>query len=180
MLFQSKYEKTVRFQFFTIEQTTALSSYLNELNKVTKQGFAPHKFDEQSILALYEHPSAHIGFIAIEVSTGFIIAYSVIHFGHLQHDTDRLKNYGLELNSNTDAAFAPSVADAWQSNGIGSAMFLFIKSSLQQFGIKRLFLRGGVQTGNEKAIEFYLKHEFIKLGEFHYNGSNWDMSCELR
>lgn len=179
MHFQTKQDKTVSLLFFTIDQTAALSNYWGKLSVTTKQRFAPHAFDEASILELFKEPSQHIGFTATEAGTNNIIAYSVIQIGCIQHDAERIKAYGLKLSNITDASFAPSVADAWQSSGLGSAMFLFIKSSLRQFGIKRLFLWGGVQAGNEKAVKFYLKHNFSKLGLFEYNGSNWDMFSDL-
>ena len=42
-------------------------------------------------------------------------------------------------------------------------------------GFRRTGLWGGVQCNNEKAVNFYLKHGFRILGQFEYNGWNYDM-----
>lgn len=163
---------------FQLQDRTALSRYLNQLSDATKQRFAPHDFDEQSIEQLYQNPSSHIGFLALD-NNETIIAYSVVKIGHLSYEADRLAAYGLQLHPLTDAVLAPSVADAWQGSGIGSAMMQLIKEQLLKFGIQRIFLWGGVQQTNLQAVRFYEKHQFTKLGVFEYNGSNIDMVCHL-
>ncbi|WP_407520518.1 GNAT family N-acetyltransferase [Lacibacter sp. MH-610] len=170
--------KIITVRTFQLQDCTALSRYLNQLSDATKQRFAPHDFDEQSIEQLYQNPSSYIGFLALD-NNETIIAYAVVKIGHLSYEVDRLAAYGLQPHPLTDAVLAPSVADAWQGSGIGSAMMQHIKEQLLKFGIQRIFLWGGVQATNVQAINFYGKHQFTQLGVFEYKGSNIDMVCCL-
>ena len=159
--------------------TGHLCDYLQGLGAVTKSRFGPHGFDKQSILDFYKQPNEYLGYIGADVLSGTIIAYSVLKIGYLQHDSFRLQSYGLVPDHQTDCTYAPSVADLWQSCGVGNALFRYLLSDLQSKGIKRIILWGGVQSDNGKAISFYLKNGFKRLGRFEYNGSNDDMMLEI-
>jgi diamine N-acetyltransferase len=163
----------ISIRAFELKDASLLSSYLQQLSPATKQRFAPHGFDEKSIVELYRFPSSFLGFIAIDASANEIIAYSVISIGLLPHEAQRMKQYNITPGNN-DGLFAPSVADAWQGCGIGSSMLRYVIQSLKQYGIRRLFLWGGVQTTNEQAIRYYQKQGFALLGSFEYNGRNED------
>jgi ribosomal protein S18 acetylase RimI-like enzyme len=156
-----------------------LTDYLQNLSPETKRRFGPHPFDIQSIKEFYKNDSRNSGYIAVDAETQEIIAYSILKSGYLEHDRFRLQSYGLELSHDTDSTFAPSVADEWQSKGIGNNLFLYILRELQFTEIKRIILWGGVQSDNEKAVNFYKKHGFRILGEFEYNGMNYDMIMEI-
>lgn len=166
--------EAVIIRYFQLADTPQLSVYLNSLSAATRQRFAPHGFDEASIIRLYEHPSAHIGFVAC-TQAHELIGYAVLQIGHQPHETERFTSYGVQTDALTDCSFAPSVADKWQSSGIGSAMMPFIINEMKKFGMKRMFLWGGVQATNEKAIRFYRKYQFQQIGIFEYNGANLDM-----
>jgi GNAT superfamily N-acetyltransferase len=153
--------------------------YLQNLGPETQKRFGPHPFDKQSIMDLYEHDGPYSAYLAIDIGTAEIVAYSILKSGYPEHDSPRLQSYGLILNSNTDCTFAPSVADNWQSSGIGSALFEFILSDLKSRGFKRIILWGGVQADNSKAVNFYRKYGFIELGQFEYNGLNYDMILSI-
>lgn len=174
MQFQTRQGNLTELQHFSLYHTNALSTYLHQLSSSTKQRFAPHGFDEEDILQLYQQPSTVLGFIAIDTQTKNIIAYTVIDLNIPVYEAVRLYTYGIEV-TNHDALFAPSVADAWHGLGIGTIMLKYIKEALKNFGIKRLFLWGGVQSSNEQAIAYYKKQSFQQLGSFEYNGRNEDM-----
>ena len=38
---------------------------------------------------------------------------------------------------------------------------------------------GGVQMDNEKAVNFYKRNDFRMLGQFTYNGENYDMIFDI-
>jgi diamine N-acetyltransferase len=174
MQVQLKNQQQIAIRVFELKDTTLLANYFEQLSNATKQRFAPHDFNEESIIELYRFPSSYVGFIATDIAAGNIIAYAVISLGVLPHEVNRLHQYHITPCS-TDALFAPSVADAWQGLGIGGFMLNYIKQSLKQYGIRRLFLWGGVQTSNQQAINYYMKQGFESLGLFEYNGSNEDM-----
>lgn len=156
-----------------------LNTYFQELSSDTLKRYGPHQFDLQSITELYINSDMNMGYIAINIETSEIIAYSIIRIGFLEHDSSRLRSYGLMLNHNSDCTFAPSVSDTCQSLGIGNHLFQFMLSDLKVNNFKRIILWGGVQSDNEKAINFYFKNGFRKIGEFEYHGLNYDMILEI-
>lgn len=157
----------------------SLSDYLHHLSLETVRRFGPHRFDKLTLIDLYQNSDKHIGYIVQDTETSEIIAYSIIKIGYLEHDSFRLLSYGLLPDPKTDCTFAPSVADDWQSMGIGKSLFNFILSDLRAIGIKRIILWGGVQSNNEKALKYYIRNSFRILGEFEYNGLNYDMILDL-
>jgi GNAT superfamily N-acetyltransferase len=174
MIIQIKDNKQITIRKFQLSDCGSLGHYYHGLSTDTKNRFGPHRFDIQSIVDIYNNPR-NFGFLAIDYQTDEIIAYSIVRTGFLEHDRHRLESYGLILEPETDAAFAPSVADEWQSFGIGNHMFHFILDDLKSKGIQRIILWGGVQCSNEKAVNYYKKNNFRILGEFWYNGANYDM-----
>lgn len=157
-----------------------LYSYLDNLGAITKSRFAPHSFDLASIRQFYLPENQNTGFIIENIPAQEIVAYAIIKKGYVPKDRLRLDNYEIKLCHETDCTFAPSVADNWQGKGLGNLLFGYIKEELQKQGMKRMILWGGVQALNEKAVSFYLKHEFKKLGNFEKNGiDNFDMILAL-
>lgn len=174
MILQTKDNKQVTIRLFQLSDSDNLCSYYNRLSDETKKRFGPHPFDKQSVVTIYNNPR-NLGYLGIDCLNDQIVAYCIVRVGFLEHDRDRLESYGLILDPETDAAFAPSVADEWQSFGIGNRMFYFIVDDLKSLGIQRMILWGGVQCGNDKAVKFYKRNNFRILGEFWYNGPNYDM-----
>jgi diamine N-acetyltransferase len=179
MITKAKNNRQVLVRKLNSDDVDKLLVYLNELSPDTLKRFGPHRFDIQSIIDLYENSDKYIGYIALDTERSEIIAYSIIKIGYLEHDSFRLKSYGLKLDAETDCTYAPSVADQWQSQGVGNSLFNFMLSDLKMLGIKRIILWGGVQIDNLKAVNYYTKNGFTTLGQFEYNGQNYDMILEL-
>jgi ribosomal protein S18 acetylase RimI-like enzyme len=157
-----------------------LYTYLNGLSIITRSRFAPHTFDLVTIREFYLPDNQNTGFIIENVLTNEIVGYAIIKNGYVPNDRLRLENYELPLYAETDCTFAPSVADEWQSKGLGNLLFEYIKEELQKQGMKRMILWGGVQALNEKAVRFYQKHGFKRVGSFeNYGIDNIDMVLEL-
>jgi diamine N-acetyltransferase len=112
MIFKTRHNKKVLLSKLTSADFEQLCSYLQQLSNDTKRRFGPHLFDRQSIIDFYKNPEKMIGYIAKDMATEIIVAYSTIKIGYLHHDYDRLQSYGINPNSETDSTFAPSVADA--------------------------------------------------------------------
>jgi len=177
--FTAKNKGQVEIKILQAKDLGKLEVYLNNLLPATKQRFSPHGFDLYELKKIFCNSNDFLGFVAEEKSTGKIVAYSVFKKGILEHDSFRLESYGLQLKQETDCTFAPSVADEWQSQGIGDVLFIFVIKYLKSIGFKRLILWGGVQSSNEKALNFYNKNGFIQLGSFEYHGWNYDMIKEI-
>lgn len=179
MLITTKDNRQVYLRKLQPTDFDKLFIYLQHLSEGTKRRFGPHLFDRRSIIDFYSTAEFYSGYIAIDIESTEIIAYAIIKIGYLEHDASRLQSYGITLNHSTDCTFAPSVADAWQSCGVGNSLFQFILSDLRAAEVKRIILWGGVQMDNEKAVNYYKKNGFKILGEFYYNGGNYDMVLDV-
>ncbi len=157
----------------------ALYQYLQQLSDETKKRFGPHLFDMDALMHLYATDAGLTAYIAEDTTLSSIIAYSLLKNGCLPHDIERLQSYGQPIDDDTCCTFAPSVADNWQSKGIGKLLFHHIVTELKSRGIKKIILWGGVQASNKKAVNFYQKMGFQTLGTFEYNGTNFDMVLYL-
>lgn len=177
MLIHTKNNQSIYLKRLHPADHAALSVYLQKLSPETKRRFGPHPFDLQSITTFFETPE-HLGFVAYDVASTAIVAYALVKIGYLEHDRARLESYGLTLDSRLDATFAPSVADAWQGQGLGPQLFQFVLTALKQQQVQRVILWGGVQLDNHHAVQFYGKNGFRTLGQFSYGGENLDMICE--
>jgi diamine N-acetyltransferase len=178
-IFVSRNNRYIHLRRLLPGDVDMLCDYLNNLSPETKNRFGPHPFDKNSLLELYEIPGKYLGYIALEAENSSILAYSIIKVGYLEHDSPRLQSYGLILDPALDCTFAPSVADDWQSQGIGNALFHFVLDQLKAKGINRIILWGGVQSNNIKAVNYYRKNGFRELGQFEYHGMNTDMVLEI-
>jgi diamine N-acetyltransferase len=179
MMIETKNHKQLLLRKMLAEDVDGLVYYFGHLSNDTKKRFSPHAFGKNAIMDLFSTPESYAGYIAIDMDTSAIAAYSIIKMGWLDHDRLRLQSYGLIPGNKTDCTFAPSVADAWQGCGVGNSLFNFILSDLKLMGCKRIILWGGVQTGNNNAVNFYKKNGFITLSYFEYNGLNADMILNI-
>lgn len=181
MIIAAKNHKQVFLRRLNERDFGQLFDYLQGLSAETKKRFGPHPFDRESVIDFYNSSKDNWGYVAEDVETSEIVAYSILKMGYLTHDASRLQSYGLTLNGQTDcvATFAPSVADLWQSCGVGNALFHFILSELENTPIQQIILWGGVQMDNYKAVNYYKKNGFITVGHFQNNVQNYDMILEL-
>ena len=95
-----------------------------------------------------------------------VIACFIVHFGIYESDAKRYLKHGTALDATDDCELAPSVVDAYQSRGVGSLVMGHMLSLLRRLGRRRLALLGGVRGDNLRAIYFYEKFGFVKVGEF--------------
>lgn len=157
----------------------ALINYLDGLSNETKSRFGPHDFSREGIILFFQDPSL-TGFLGLDKTTGEIIAYAILKRGLQADDKVRIGSLGYQLDLFYDASLAPSVADKWQGKNIGNGIMQFILEALPSMHIKRIFLWGGVQESNLKAIAYYQKWGFKQLGIFEHHGNNLDMYLELQ
>lgn len=162
----------------TFNDFDRLTHYLQRLSPESKRRFGPHPFDRDSVEAYHRlHPDV-TGFIALHEEVE-VVAYALIKQGLIAEDIPRLTGYGLRPDAQTDCTYAPSVADEWQSCGLGTLLFELIREDCRQKGFQRIILWGGVQSTNTKAVNYYNKLGFIHLGTFEHNGPNDDMMLLL-
>ena len=161
-----------------------LGRYFLGLSSETVRVYGPHSFDQQTADRLCaDLDSAHtlrmLGIVDSEAGAE-IIAYFIVHFGSYESDARRYLERGMPLDTTGDCELAPSVADAYQSSGVGSLVMGHLLPLLQRLGRRRLALVGGVRSDNPRAIHFYEKFGFTRVGEFQSREVvSFDMIAEL-
>ena len=114
-----------------------------------------------------------------------VAGYFILTLGTRDGEATRYRERDVELSPDTTCTFAPCVADAYQSQGVGSALIPGILDAARRLGFHHMVLSGGTRTANHRAIRFYEKAGFRKVGEFETkdkNGTpigNQDMILEL-
>ena len=158
-----------------------MAAYFDGLSARTRGWFAPHKFDAETAQALCRDrlsPSAEGGVRMVAVTSTAppsIAAYFIFLLGVRAEDRTRFASYGLALNGETDCTLAPSVADAFQGVGLGSAMLRHVVEIALRAGRTRMVLLGGVNADNLGAVHFYEKFGFRTVAAFGTATRKYDM-----
>jgi GNAT superfamily N-acetyltransferase len=95
-----------------------------------------------------------------------IIGVFMFSFDLAQSDIERYRGYGIELDNDTDCRISPCLADEYQNMGLGSLVMPHMADVARRFGQNRILLLGGVLTSNHRAIRFYEKNGFNKMGAY--------------
>jgi Uri superfamily endonuclease/ribosomal protein S18 acetylase RimI-like enzyme len=161
----------------------ALGSYFVGLSDRTKSRYGPHAFDLATAQAICASLDPHDMLCVIAtVGAGAserIIAYMLVKLGVRESDGARYAALGIPLSPPESAALAPSVADAYQNQGLGGAMFASVAAMARSVGVRRLVLWDGVIADNLLAQGFYRKVGFAKVGEFQTGVLSHDMIADL-
>ncbi|MFN7119848.1 MAG: GNAT family N-acetyltransferase [Saprospiraceae bacterium] len=164
------------------EDEPYLLAYLHSLSEESKSRFAPHPFDAETIhLICKDGYSDTRYYIAEHAKTHDIIAYALLKLGTLKNDAERYANQHQQpLDEALTCTYAPSVADAYQNQGLGSLLLEYILLDVYLLGRKCVVLWGGVQAGNEKALQYYHRRGFQSVGTFQRDIiENYDMIYHL-
>ncbi|MBI1782707.1 MAG: GNAT family N-acetyltransferase [Sphingobacteriales bacterium] len=157
-----------------------LFNYVFSLSVETKSRFGPHLFNRETIEQICNNKDDVMRYVAIDESTANIVGYMLFKQGMIYWDDKRYAERNQYFNYSTTVTYAPSVADAFQSSGLGSVMYNEIEKELRTKGIKHIVLWGGVQATNERAVNFYKKFGYELYGSFwHDEKDNLDMVKEL-
>ena len=95
-----------------------------------------------------------------------VAAYFILLLGLREHTAERYRNHGAPLDGLATCTFAPVVADAWQSRGVGSIVVAPVYDAARRLGFARCVLMGGTRAINHRAIRFYEKAGFRRVGDF--------------
>lgn len=135
--------ETRRLSTFKSYDTSMARELVNAVDKYDKLRFVARLSGSKEIIGLFE-----------------------FSFDIPNSDMKRFLECGVELNTNTDCRYGLTVANDFQNQGLGSAAFPHMVGVAKQFGQKRMILFGGTLFDNQRAIHFYLKHGFKRVGEF--------------
>ncbi len=155
---------------------TALVAYLNVLSAESRSRFGPHSFDPETVRQICRNETDDVLRYLAFSPENTVVAYLLVKKGTLPEDRRRYENAGWVLDEKNTCTFAPSVADAWQSSGLGNAMFGVVLEDLRPYPFRQMLLWGGVQATNERAIRYYTRQGFELVGRFWHDGKdNLDM-----
>lgn len=159
-----------------------LDRYFDGLSPQTRRWFAPHDFTPQAARTLCAAVGADDTLRLVAATEGpepQIVAYFILQFGVRVADAARFQSYGLPLSGQTDCSLAPSVADAYQGAGLGSAMMRHAIDLARRAGKTRMVLFGGVNIENARAMHFYERSGFRTVATFGARGEKRDMILDL-
>ena len=161
-----------------------LGAYFAHLSPRTRDLYGPHRFDQETADRLCTETRTDTEVVRFVVTVADddgarIIAYFIVGLRMQDADVKRYAARGTPLDDRTDAYLAPSVSDAYQDTGVGSAVMAHLVPWLRGLGRRRLMLLGGVRQRNERAIAFYRKWGFRTVGEFHTRQANYDMIASV-
>ena len=170
----------VDFRPLRADQTAELGAYFTGLSQAIRRVYGPHPFDQETADGFCAAlDSAHTLRMLAWIEEK-IVAYFVVELGVRAGDRRRYDALGLALHDETDCTLAPSVADAYQSQGLGSLMMQHLLGLLPRLGRQRMLLWGGVRADNPRAVHFYTKFGFRRVGDFEAGGTNnYDMTADL-
>ncbi len=173
--------------FRPLERSDAaiLGPYFLGLSEETRRRYGPHPFDQATadLLCANLNYADTIRWIATISHAGGeqVIAYFILVPGIAEAERKRYTALGITLDTAQDCTLAPSVADAYQNTGLGSRLMAHLKEVARRMGRRWMVLMGGVFVANERAVHFYEKHGFRKVGGFENSPGmpSYDMIMEL-
>ncbi|MEW6751211.1 MAG: GNAT family N-acetyltransferase [Candidatus Latescibacterota bacterium] len=161
-----------------------LGRYLEGLSLATRQLWAPHAFDRDTAARLCAElvVARSLRFVG-EMSRQDepeLVAYFIVALEGRPSELQRYSDRGQHLQPSLTCLLAPSVADCYQSQGLGSLIMPPLLETARSLGRRYMVLMGGVQARNLRAIRFYEKFGFRRMGDFVVRDlDNHDMMLDL-
>jgi GNAT superfamily N-acetyltransferase len=162
-----------------------LGKYFGGLSPETRFRFGPHAFDQATAdyLCASIDLADTIRMIAVSDSNGeeMVLAYFILVLGVSDAERDRYAAVNILLDAQSDCTFAPSVADAFQNQGVGKPLIQHVVEIARALGRERMVLMGGTQATNSRAIHYYQKAGFRTIATFDDPPGflNYDMVLDL-
>jgi GNAT superfamily N-acetyltransferase len=171
------------FRVLRADHGALLGRYFEGLSDETRGLFGPHPLtmdEAHTLCAEIDYPHT-LRFIALADSGKqlAIVAYLILILGVRNNDQTRYQDRGMLLDERFDCTLAPSVADAYQNRGLGTALMPKVLDVARRLGRKRVVLWEGTQASNLRAIHFYEKFGFQTVGKFSTQVENYDMILNL-
>ncbi len=168
------------------EDDVRLALFLNDLSPLTRRFSTFSGYDltvaREMCAAINRYDKLRLVVQHPAEPSGRLIALLEFSFAITASDQQRFRAYGINLDARTDCRFGPTIADNYQNQGLGSLLFPYIVDIARRFGQTRVILWGGVFASNRRAIRYYTKNGFRKLGVFtDADGVEcYDMMLELK
>lgn len=164
---------------FDIEK---LTSFLENLSKETQRLSTFDSYDKTTATELCNAISKYdkLRFV-LENQKQEIVGLLEFTLDIPQNVINQYTDYGLALDIDNTCRFGPTLADEYQSKGLGSLVFPYILQIAKLLDKKHIILYGGVFADNTRAINYYQKHGFKVAGKFKNEEGigNFDMILSL-
>lgn len=162
----------------TERDAEALAGYFDGLSPASRARFQPHPLTRQAALQLCAETGASTIRLVLRTANE-IIGYFILEPRMSVHEAGRFATHGIALESMRDLLFAPSIADAYQNQGYGSMAMPHLIDLARRHRARSLVLMGGTQATNARAIAFYEKFGFERIGGYWTDVFNHDMRLVL-
>lgn len=175
----------VVFRPLAAADAALLGSYFVALSAETRRRFGPHPLDQPTAARLCAtiDVTHALRIVATIPAAGreTIIGYCILLLGVTDHERARYAQWQIALDTARDCTVAPSVADAYQNQGIGGPLLRHTIDVARRLGRRRVVLLGGTQATNGRAIHVYQRQGFRTVGSFCYPDGmlNYDMLLSL-
>jgi ribosomal protein S18 acetylase RimI-like enzyme len=161
---------TMTFRPLEPQDNHILGQYFLGLSENTISLYGPHPFDQ----ATADHLCATINYadtirMIATIPAGSqeqVIAYFILQLSVFEGEIQRYAQAGITIDSQVDCLIAPSVADAFQSQGLGTPLMRYMFQVARRMGRKHMLLMGGVYEHNARAVHYYQKVGFKTVGTF--------------
>jgi GNAT superfamily N-acetyltransferase len=109
------------------------------------------------------------------------VAYVILRLGVTGGERRRYAARGQAVWPETDCTVAPSVADAYQGQGLGTRLMRLTCDLARGLGRRRMLLMGGTLADNARAVALYWRLGFETVGAFEHPAGvlNYDMLKQL-
>jgi GNAT superfamily N-acetyltransferase len=158
------------FRPITPQDHLILGEYFLNLSETTRNLYGPHPFDQATAnkLCAEINYADTIRLIATipNATLEKVIAYFFLQLGVPTAEIERYAQMNIALDPQADCLVAPSVADAYQNQGVGSPLMRHVFDVARKLGRKHIVLMGGVYVTNERAVHYYQKAGFRTVGTF--------------
>ena len=165
------------------DDSDLLAGYFKSLSPSTRKLYGPHPFTSEQAKKLCAGIDCQqvIRLVAVtdNIQQPEIVAYFILGFTLSNADKERYRVRGMNLDQASVCTIAPSVADAYQNRRLGSIVMNRTLALARNLGKNQVILQGGVQAANSRAVHFYRKLGFRKVGSFSTTIENYDMILDL-
>ena len=147
--------------------TQKLTTFLRNLSLETRRLSTFDSYDEVTAKELCDAVSKYdkLRFV-LENQKREIIGLIEFTLDIPENVLEQYKGYGIDLDIDNTCRFGPTLADDYQSKGLGSLIFSFVIKIAELLDKKYIILYGGVFADNTRAIKYYEKHGFKIVGKY--------------
>jgi RimJ/RimL family protein N-acetyltransferase len=159
-------KENVVFRPLSHEDAPKLAQFLENLSPQTRIFYVLDGYDLATAREMCRAINRYdkLRFVLLEKATGQFIALVEYSFDIPESDTERFLQYDIHLSQGSDCRIGPCISDAFQDRKVGTALFPLLINVARQFGQKHMILWGGVFADNERAVAFYEKNGFTRVG----------------